>query len=131
VDTRRDTVVNELALAGPLSPDPAPDLMDISPDRTRVYVSLRGPSPLTANVPGVNNAVGSTPGVGILRVRRGGRSGRLQAVVPISHVVAGIETADPHGLAVRDISEPDDDCEDSRADCGSQNTTATSRGLRA
>jgi hypothetical protein len=105
VDTRRETVVNEIALTGSVSPDPAPDLMGISPDGNRIYVSLRGPNPLTGNAPGVNNAVGSTPGVGILRVTRGGRSGRLQAVAPISHVVGGIETADPHGLAVRDTNE--------------------------
>jgi hypothetical protein len=112
VDTRRDMVVNEIALAGPLSPDPAPDLMGISPDGNRVYVSLRGPVPLTGNAPSVNNAVGSTPGVGILRVTRGGRSGRLQAVVPISHMVGGSEIADPHGLAVRDTNEAGDDCDD-------------------
>jgi len=113
VDTGSDTVVNEIALAGSVSPDPAPDLMGISPSGNRVYVSLRGPAPLTANVPGVNNAVGSTPGVGIIRVTSGGRSGRLQAVAPISHVVGGNETADPHGLAVRigneDHSDDDSD----------------------
>jgi DNA-binding beta-propeller fold protein YncE len=102
VDTRSDIVVNEIALTGTVSPDPAPDLMGISPDGNRVYVSLRGPTPLTGNVPGVSNAVGGTPGVGILRVTSGGRSGRLQAVAPISHVVGGVETADPHGLAVRE-----------------------------
>jgi hypothetical protein len=118
VDTRRDTVVNEIALAGPVSPDPAPDLMGISPNGNRVYVSLRGPIPLTANVPGINNAVGSTPGVGILRVTRGGRSGRLQAVAPISHVMAGTETADPHALAVRvtNQAESQDDRENSDGD---------------
>jgi DNA-binding beta-propeller fold protein YncE len=109
VDTRRDRVVHEIGLAGTVSPDPAPDLMVLSPDGKRVYVSLRGPIPLTANVPGVNNAVGSTPGVGIVRVARGGRSGWLQAVAPITHLVGGIETADPHGLAVRDRSEDSDD----------------------
>ena len=115
VDTRRDTVINEIALAGAVSPDPAPDLMVISPDGKRVYVSLRGPNPLTANVPGVNNAVGSTPGVGIVRVTRGGRSGRLRAVAPISHVVTGTETADPHALAVRD-TDLDGEHEDSDDD---------------
>ena len=109
VDTRHDRVVNEIGLAGTVSPDPAPDLMVVSPDGKRVYVSLRGPIPLTANVPGVNNAVGSTPGVGIVRVARGGRSGRLQAVATITHPVGGVETADPHGLAVRDTSEGSDD----------------------
>jgi DNA-binding beta-propeller fold protein YncE len=64
VNTRSDTVVNEIALAGSVSPDPAPDLMGISPSGNRVYVSLHGPAPLTANVFGVNNAVGSTPGSG-------------------------------------------------------------------
>jgi hypothetical protein len=102
VETGSDTVVDEIALAGGVSADPAPDLMGISPGGNRVYVSLRGPIPLTGNVPGVNNAVGSTPGVGIVRVTRGGSSGTLQAVARISHVVGGIETADPHALAVRE-----------------------------
>jgi hypothetical protein len=101
VDTESDTVVNEISLVGAVSSDPAPDLMGISPSGNRVFVSLRGPNPLTANVPGVDNAVGATPGVGVLRVEAGGRSGVLQAIAPISHVIDGIERADPHGLAVR------------------------------
>lgn len=101
VNTRRKVVINEIPLAGSVSADPAPDLMGSSPDGRRVYASLRGPVPLTANVPGINNAVGATPGVGVLHVTRGGRSGRFQAVAPITHVVGGVETADPHALAVR------------------------------
>lgn len=100
VDTTRDVVVNEIDLVGRVSSDPAPDLMGISPSGNRVYISLRGPMPLTANVPGVNNAVGATPGVGVVRVQRGGRTGALQAIARISHLVAGVETADPHGLGV-------------------------------
>jgi hypothetical protein len=30
-------------------------------------------------------------------------------VAPMTHLVGGIETADPHGLAVRDKSEDSDD----------------------
>jgi hypothetical protein len=101
VDTRRDAVVREIPLAGALSSDPAPDLLGISPQGNRVYMSLRGPNPLTGNAPLVGNAVGSTPGLGIMRVTRGGASGRLQAIAPITHVVGGAETADPHGLNVR------------------------------
>jgi len=101
VDTNTDSLVNEIALVGPKSDDPAPDLMDISPPGNRVFVSLRGPNPLTGNVPGVNNAVGSTPGVGVLRVERGGAAGVLQAIARITHVVDGIELADPHALRVR------------------------------
>lgn len=32
-------------------------------------------SPLTANVAGVNNAVGNTPGVGVIRVEQDGKMG--------------------------------------------------------
>jgi DNA-binding beta-propeller fold protein YncE len=101
VKTTRDRVVNEIDLVGELSADPAPDLMDIAPSGNRVFVALRGPNPLSANVPGVNNAVGSTPGLGILRVERNGKGGVLKAIVPISHVVDGVELADPHAVAVR------------------------------
>jgi YVTN family beta-propeller protein len=102
VDTRTNAVVNEINLVGAVSSDPAPDLLGFSPQGHRAFISLRGPNPLTANVSGVNNAVGSTPGVGIIRVERGGRRGVLQAVARITHVVAGVERADPHGLAIRD-----------------------------
>jgi DNA-binding beta-propeller fold protein YncE len=101
VDTATDQVVNELTLVGEVSGDPAPDLLAIAPAGNRVFASLRGPNPLTGNVPGVNNAVGSTPGVGVIRVQRNGMAGTFHAVAPISHVVGGVERADPHGLAVR------------------------------
>ena len=104
VDTARDVVVAEIDLVGRLSSDPAPDLLDVSPNGNRIYVSLRGPNPLTANVPGVNNAVGSTPGVGVLRVQRGGARGELHALARISRVVGGVEVADPHALRVRPLS---------------------------
>jgi DNA-binding beta-propeller fold protein YncE len=101
VDTATDTVVNEFTLVGSASGDPAPDLVDISPSGTRVYFALRGPNPLTGNAPAVNNAVGSTPGLGVVRVQQGGRTGVLHSVAPISHVVGGIERADPHAVRVR------------------------------
>jgi DNA-binding beta-propeller fold protein YncE len=101
VDTASASVVNEFGLAGPVSSDPAPDLMAIAPAGNRVFAALRGPNPLTANVPGINNAVGATPGLAIIRVTESGRSGVLQAIAPINHVVGGVEQADPHGIAVR------------------------------
>lgn len=107
VNPRRDAVVNEFALAGAVSPDPAPELMDAAPEHDWVFISLRGPNPLTANVPGVNNAVGTTPGVGVVRIKRDGRSGVLRAIAPITHVVDGVERADPHGLAVRLVGDDD------------------------
>ena len=101
VDTRTDLVMNEFTLLSQHSADPAPDLMGISPDGNRVYVSLRGPNPLTGNFAGVNNAVGATPGLGIIRVTEGGRNGVFQAIAPVSRLVNGVERADPHGIGVR------------------------------
>lgn len=99
VQVARSIVVYEFDVAGPANPDPAPDLMDLSPSGENVYVSLRGPSPLTGNAPGVNNAVGTTPGLGI--IRNGGAGGALVAVARISRMVGGVEQADPHALRVR------------------------------
>jgi DNA-binding beta-propeller fold protein YncE len=101
VETASDTVVNEIDLVGAVSNDPTPDLLEISPSGNRVFMALRGPIPLTGNAPAVNNAVGGSPGLGIVRVEDGGRSGVLQAIAPISHVVNGVERADPHGIAIR------------------------------
>lgn len=101
VDTASDTVAGEFSLLGGPSSDPAPDLLGIAPDGNRVYATLRGPNPLTGNAPGVNNAVGATPGLGVIRVTRAGMTGTFQAIAPISHVVGGVEQADPHAIAVR------------------------------
>ena len=84
VNTRTDSVVGEFSLAGDISPDPAPDLMGIAPSGNRVFVALRGPRPLSGNNPAFNNAVGSTPGLGVIQVTQEGRSGELIAVAPIS-----------------------------------------------
>jgi hypothetical protein len=100
VDASSNIVVNQFSLVGPVSSDPTPDLMDISPSGNRVFMSLRGPNPLSGNNPTFNNAAGSTPGLGIIRVEQDGRKGTFYARVSISHVVDGIERADPHGLRV-------------------------------
>jgi DNA-binding beta-propeller fold protein YncE len=113
VDTRTDRLVSIFSLAGDVSPDPAPDLMARSPKGGYAYVSLRGPCPQTGNAPAFNNAVGATPGVGVIKVRAAGRRGELVGVAPISNpsapftctTVGGTPTlterADPHSLNVR------------------------------
>lgn len=86
-------------LAGTVSSDPTPDLVDIAPSGNRIFVALRGPNPLSGD-PHV--ATGSTPGIGIVQVTEGGRGGVLTAVVPIRNPdVTGVERADPHGIRVR------------------------------
>jgi hypothetical protein len=99
VDTREDGIVNRIDLVGDVSLDPTPDLLFPSPQRTRIYMSLRGPNPLTAD-PHVST--GTTPGVGVVKVREGGRDGRFFGVAPVSNIdSAGVERADVHALAVR------------------------------
>jgi YVTN family beta-propeller protein len=99
VDTKTDTVVNRIPLVSEVSDDPTPDLLWLSPNGSRVFISLRGPNPLTAD-PHVST--GSTPGVGVVKVLRAGRSGRLEAVARVSNVDAqGVERADVHAMALR------------------------------
>lgn len=85
IDTEQDFVVHTFSLLSEHSPDPTPDLMDISPDGKFVYAALRGPCPVTGNAPSVDNAVGATPGVGVIKVQAGGFTGRVVAVAPISN----------------------------------------------
>ena len=101
IDSTGNASVGTINLAGKVSEDPAPDLMDAAPDGRYVFVALRGPSPLTGNDKAVNNAVGSTPGVGVVMVTGGGKSGELVGVARVSNMKDGKETADPHGIAVR------------------------------
>jgi len=110
-DSSNDGVkVGTIRLSGEVSQDPAPDLMDTAPDGSYVFTSLRGPSPLTGNNKDVNNAVGSTPGVGVIKVENKGRGGALVSIAPISKMAeekdkdgnpVKKEKADPHGIQVR------------------------------
>ncbi|MEC4670068.1 MAG: hypothetical protein VST65_11110 [Nitrospirota bacterium] len=101
IDTVTNLSVNTINLAGTISPDPAPDLIDVSPDGAYVFVGLRGSSPLTGNNKQVNNAKGSTPGVGVVKVTNGGKGGEFVGIARISNMKDGKETADTHGTAVR------------------------------
>lgn len=88
-----------VSLLGGPSSDPTPDLADISPSGNRIFVTLRGPVPLTGD-PHV--ATGSTPGIGVIQLEQGGERGYLKSVAPISNKGAdGVERADPHGIRVR------------------------------
>ena len=99
IDTKTDQVVNEIQLAGTVSDDPTPDLLATSPNGSHVFMSLRGPNPLTAD-PHVST--GSTPGVGVIKVLANGREGLFEALAPITNVDAGgVERADAHALTIR------------------------------
>lgn len=99
IDTQTDEVANEILLAGHVSDDPTPDLLATSPNGSHVFMSLRGPNPLTAD-PHVST--GSTPGIGVIKVRQGGRGGTFEALAPVTNVdQSGVERADVHALTIR------------------------------
>jgi hypothetical protein len=126
VDTATDTVVNVINLApwlrqsnkapvvptaemlqsaghcGHFSPDPTPDLLVLSPEGTHMFLSFRGPNPLSGD-PHVST--GATPGVGVLKITEGGRNGVFEAIAPMSNKNAdGGERADGHALWVRNVN---------------------------
>ena len=118
VDPAADNHIRSFGLTGRASSDPAPDLIVPAPTGILVFASLRGECPLTANSAAFNNAVGNTPGLGIIRIRAGGRAGQLTGVLPIVNPApAGFDCptraddapgtitnqADPHGIAIRPI----------------------------
>jgi len=102
INPTNDQIVNRINLVSRATGDPTPDLVRFSPDGTRAYVSLRGPVPLSGNNATVNNAKGSTPGLGIFHVTGNGLNAKLQYVLRTSFKTpAGAETSDPHGIHVR------------------------------
>ena len=95
VDPRHDRVIGRFGLASRHSDDPAPDLFDLAPHGDFMFASLRGPNPSSGHA-----AFGSTPGVGVIEVRRGGRAGRLVGVARVGSVRG---TPDPHAIRVRNL----------------------------
>jgi hypothetical protein len=99
ISVNSNTRINTIDLVGAYSNDPTPDLMDIAPSGKLVFTSLRGPNPLSGD-PHVST--GSTPGLGIVQVTKGGKSGMVRGIVPISNIDSNnVERADAHGIRVR------------------------------
>ena len=73
--------------------------MATSPNGSHVFMSLRGPNPLTAD-PHVST--GTTPGIGVVKVREGGQDGTFEAIARVNNVDAeDVERADVHALSIR------------------------------
>ena len=77
IETATDQVVDEFSLVGTLSDDPSPDLLALSPEGSHVFSAFRGLLPLSGDP---HASTGSTPGVGVIKVTQGGRSGELRAI---------------------------------------------------
>lgn len=76
--------------------DPAPDLMEASPDGKYLVIAFRGPAPVS--VP--HAAQGSCPGVGIVRIEPNGKSGTLVDVLRATNTIPDtVESFDAPGGA--------------------------------
>ncbi len=73
--------------------DPAPDLLEATPDGKYLMVAFRGPSPVSVG----HSAQGSCPGVGIVELGEGGASGKLVAVLRTTNTIDTTQAAAPGG----------------------------------
>ena len=94
--------------------DPAPDLMEMTPDGKYLMIALRGPAPVSVS----HSAQGSCPGVGVVELGRSGKFGELVTVLRATNTVpdnvnpsvpggaaySGTERSDVHGTIVVDKS---------------------------
>lgn len=79
----------------------SPDLAAISPSGNRIFLSLRGPNPLSGDP---HASTGATPGLGIVQVTGNGRTGFTKAIRLISNLDAnGVERADAHAIRLRNL----------------------------
>jgi len=101
------SVTDDAALPGN---DPAPDLLEATPDGKYLVVALRGPVPVSVT----HAAQGSCPGVGIIELMDNGATGRLATVLRTTNTIdnapvsapggydyTGAERSDIHGAAIR------------------------------
>jgi DNA-binding beta-propeller fold protein YncE len=85
VDTRTREIVDEIDFVGK-----TPDIIAMSPDGAHVYITLRGPNPVT--MPHV--AVGETPGIAVI-------DRATREVLRLIEPAQGNAASDFHGIAVR------------------------------
>jgi YVTN family beta-propeller protein len=87
VDPETDQVIDEIDFVGK-----SPDIMGISPDGTFIYITLRGPNPLS----GPHAIAGDTPGVAVIDVAS-------REIVEIIQPDEGNPASDFHGIGVRPL----------------------------
>ena len=90
--------VGTVDLRSTFSADPTPDLFASSPDARWMFMSTRGPVPLSGDP---HAATGTTPGLLVVELTAGGKRGRVRGLVRISNMDGAVERADAHGIRVR------------------------------
>ncbi len=88
IDTATLEVIDEIPFTGK-----TPDIVAISPDSRRVFISLRGPNPVT--MPHV--AVGETPGIAVF-------DRDTRELLTLLEPAQGNDRSDFHGIAVRSVA---------------------------
>merc|ERR1711971_596145 len=63
--------------------DPAPDLMEFTPDGKYLAIAFRGPVPVSV----AHTAQGSCPGVGLVMIMEDGKTGKLVEVLRSTNTV--------------------------------------------
>ena len=100
-ESRTGSYVTTIDLVSELSDDPTPDLFATSPDKRWVFVSTRGPNPLSGDP---HSSLGQDPGLLVMSMQFGGWTGEVRSLVRISNIDAtGVERADAHGIAMRRV----------------------------
>ncbi|MGB0621327.1 MAG: hypothetical protein ACPGVZ_17860 [Myxococcota bacterium] len=83
--------------------DPAPDLLQATPDGKYMAVAFRGPAPVTFK----HTAQGSCPGVGIVALEAEGSRGRLVTVLRTTNSLGDADASAPGGHAYTEIERSD------------------------
>ncbi len=93
--------VGTIDLVSRHSADPTVDLFAASPDGQFLFMSTRGPVPLSGDP---HSSTGSDPGLLVVAITNDGRSGSVVGLARISNIGAdAVERADAHGIRLRRI----------------------------
>jgi hypothetical protein len=98
-DARDGSHAGRFDLASAPLPYPTVDLFAPTPDGKWMFMSTRGPNPLSGDP---HSSQGTSPGLLVVRIDKDGREGSVHGHVAISNLDAsGIERADGHGIRLR------------------------------
>ncbi|NUO52010.1 MAG: hypothetical protein HOV80_24430 [Polyangiaceae bacterium] len=99
IKTNNNQHMGTIELNGALASDAAPDLSKLSPNGDFMFVSLRGPIPLSGDP---HASTGDKPGLGILKTKSDGKKGEFKHLLRITNVDStNVERADGHAIELR------------------------------
>jgi hypothetical protein len=109
IKTSNNQHAGTIDLNGDLTFDAAPDLSKLSPNGKYMFISLRGPVPLSGDP---HASTGDVPGLAIVKTKSNGKKGEFQHLLTISNVDSnGVQRADAHAIELR-RTKVDHECDD-------------------